>query len=102
MRLSPGQTALFGYGSLLSIRASASPSTAKTGETVTFHASVRFPPPGAQFTYVWDFDDGTHGIGAETTHRYANSGDLSPRVTVKGTGGSTASNRRSTRHRFRS
>jgi hypothetical protein len=77
-------------GSLLSIRASASPSTAKTGQTITFRASVRFPPPGAQFTYAWDFDDGTHGIGAQATHKYSSSGDFTPRVTVHGSGGSTA------------
>jgi hypothetical protein len=77
-------------GSLLSIRASASPTTVKTGQTITFRASVRFPPAGASFTYTWDFDDGTSGSGATVTHTYNSSGNLEPRVTVHGSGGSTA------------
>jgi hypothetical protein len=77
-------------GSLLSIRASASPTTVRTGQTVTFHASVRFPPPGASYTYTWDFDDGGSGTGPAVTHTYNVSGDLQPRITVRGTGGSTA------------
>ncbi len=77
-------------GSLLSIRATASPRTAKTGQTVTFRASVRFPPPGASFTYTWDFQDGTSGSGPSVTHTFNSSGNLEPRVTVRGSGGSTA------------
>jgi hypothetical protein len=77
-------------GTLLSIRAGASPTTVKTGQTVTFRASVRFPPPGASFTYEWDFDDGGTGSGPTVTHRYQSSGNLEPRVTVHGSGGSTA------------
>ncbi len=77
-------------GSLLSIRATATPGTVKTGQTVTFHADVRFAPAGASFIYTWDFQDGATGSGATVTHRFRTSGDLEPRVTVRGSGGSTA------------
>jgi len=75
-------------GSLLSVRATASPSTVKVGQTVTFHASVAFAPPGASFTYEWDFGDGSSASGATVTHQYELSGDFTARVTVHGTGGS--------------
>jgi hypothetical protein len=78
-------------GSLLSIRATASPTTVKVGESVTFTASVRFAPPGATFTYTWDFGDGESAIGATVTHRYKLSGNLEPRVVVRGSGGSSGS-----------
>ena len=77
-------------GSLLSIRATATPATVKTGQTVTFHADVRFAPAGASFTYTWDFQDGSTGSGPTVTHKFQTSGDLEPRVTVHGSGGSTA------------
>lgn len=77
-------------GSLLSVRASVSPTTAKVGQTVTFRASVRFAPAGASYTYTWDFNDGESAIGATVTHKYKASGNLVPRITVRGTGGSTA------------
>jgi hypothetical protein len=77
-------------GSLLSIRASASPTTVKIGQTVTFQASIRFAPAGASFAYTWDFNDGTSASGATVTHQFRVSGTLQPRVTVRGSGGSTA------------
>lgn len=77
-------------GSLLSVRASASPTTVEVGQTVTFRASIRFPPAGASYTYTWDFNDGESAVGATVTHRYKVSGNLIPRVTVRGSGGSDA------------
>lgn len=76
-------------GSLLSVRASATPSTVRVGQTVTFKASVRFAPGGASYTYTWDFNDGESATGATVTHRYKVSGNLLARVTVSGSGGST-------------
>ncbi len=76
-------------GSLLSVRASASPSTVKTGQTVTFKASVSSPPAGAQISYSWDFGDGTTGFGASVTHTYSVSGDLQATVKAQGSGGSS-------------
>jgi len=77
-------------GSLLSISASASPRRVKTGQTVTFTANVQSAPPGAQLTYLWDFGDGTRGIGKTITHQYSVSGDLQAQVKVQGSGGTTA------------
>jgi hypothetical protein len=76
-------------GSLLSVRASASPTSIKVGQSITFSSSVRFAPPGAQLSYVWDFGDGTSGVGAQVTHRYAVSGDLQAQIKVQGANGST-------------
>jgi hypothetical protein len=76
-------------GTLLSVEASASPTTVKAGKPVTFHAKVAAPPPGAQLTYVWDFGDGTRGFGQDITHTYQNSGDLQAQIKVQGSGGYT-------------
>jgi hypothetical protein len=76
-------------GSLLSVTATASPTTVGVGQTVTFRASLRAAPKGASYTYTWDFNDGQSAIGVTVTHRYTASGELNPRVTVRGTGGSS-------------
>ena len=75
-------------GSLLSVRATASPTRVEVGETVTFRASVRFAPTGAAYRYTWDFNDGGSDSGATVTHKYKRSGNLLPRVLVQGSGGS--------------
>jgi hypothetical protein len=77
-------------GSLLSVRASGSPTAVKVGQSITFTSSVRFAPPGAQLSYVWDFGDGTSGAGAQVTHRYTVSGDLQAQIKVQGANGTTA------------
>jgi hypothetical protein len=77
-------------GSLLSVKATATPTSVKTGQSVTFTATVQVPPPGAQLTYLWDFGDGTRGIGRTITHQYSISGDIQAQVKVQGSGGSTA------------
>jgi hypothetical protein len=75
-------------GGLLAVEATASPTSAKTGQTITLKAHVRFAPPGASFTYTWNFDDGGAGSGQQTTHRYTNGGDFEVLVQVRGVGGS--------------
>jgi hypothetical protein len=80
-----------GGGSLLAVRASASPRRTSVGRTVTFGASVRFPPPGATFSYQWDFGDGTTGYGQRVTHQYTQDGDLLAQVSVDGSGSTSAS-----------
>jgi hypothetical protein len=77
-------------GSLLSVRLNASPTKVKLGQSVTFSASVRFAPAGAQLDYTWDFGDGTRGVGAQVTHQYTVSGDLQAQVKVQGANGSTS------------
>lgn len=79
-----------GGGALLPVRASASPRRTSTGRSVSFRASVRFPPPGATLTYEWNFGDGTQGFGAQVAHRYTHEGDFHVQVTATGSGGSTA------------
>jgi hypothetical protein len=76
-------------GSLLSVRANASPQTVRVGEKVTFSSSIAFKPP-ASYTYLWDFGDGNVGSGATVTHTYEISGVMRASVKVQGSGGSTA------------
>jgi hypothetical protein len=77
-------------GTLLPVKASASPTRVKVGQSVTFTAKVPYPPPGANLVYIWDFGDGTRGLGARVTHQYQTSGDLQAQIKVQGSGGSTA------------
>ncbi|MDX6707773.1 MAG: hypothetical protein QOI48_3619 [Solirubrobacteraceae bacterium] len=77
-------------GGLLAIKAQASRRKVRTGDMVTFSARVRFPPPGAQLTYRWDFGDGASATGEQATHVYTIAGDMQAQVSVRGTAGSTA------------
>ncbi len=43
--------------------------SAKVGEMVSFNASVTDGQP--PFSYLWDFGDGTGGVGLSTAHAYA-------------------------------
>ncbi len=74
---------------LLPLKATASRTRLKVGGSVTFHASVPAPPQGANLTYIWDFGDGTRGIGPDISHKYDTSGELQATVKVQGSGGST-------------
>jgi hypothetical protein len=75
-------------GGLLAVEVTASTTTAKVGQSITFTARVRFAPPGASFTYNWNFDDGTSGTGRVVSHAYSYSSDFQPLVQVDGVGGS--------------
>jgi hypothetical protein len=77
-------------GTLLAVRASASPKKVKPGTPVTFSARVRFPPAGAQITYHWDFGDGTTATGPRVTHSFDVEGDQQIQVAARATGGSTS------------
>jgi hypothetical protein len=76
-------------GTLLAVRASASPKQTKPGKPVTFSARVRFPPAGANITYHWDFGDGTTAVGQRVTHTFDVEGDQQIQVAARGAGGST-------------
>jgi hypothetical protein len=78
-------------GGLLSVEVKASPTSGKVGDTISFTARVRFAPPGASFTYTWNFDDGGSGSGQSTSHKYTYGGDFEPLVQVQGSGGSQCS-----------
>jgi hypothetical protein len=77
-------------GTLLAVRATASPKQTKPGETVTFSARVKFPPAGAQITYHWDFGDGTTAVGQRVTHTFASEGDMQVQVAARGANGATS------------
>ena len=77
-------------GSLLSVKVTASARTAKVGQTITFTAELQEPPPGASYSYVWNFDDGRTATGQTVTHRYDAAGNYGPSVEVTGSGGTNA------------
>lgn len=73
-------------GGLLAVEATATPTSAKVGETIRFTARVKFAT--ANYTYTWSFDDGGGGSsGATTSHKFTYGGDFQPQVTVRGVGG---------------
>ena len=78
-------------GTLLAVKATASPTKVKPGKPVTFSARVRFPPSGARITYHWDFGDGTTAVGPRVTHSFAFDSEQQVQVAARGTNGSTAS-----------
>jgi hypothetical protein len=77
-------------GTLLAVRATATPKQTKPGQPVTFSARVKFPPAGAQITYHWDFGDGTTAEGQRVTHTFASDGDMQVQVAARGTNGATS------------
>ena len=65
------------------------PSTAYTGETVTFDASASYDPDGTITSYFWNFGDGTNSTGTVTTHSYADDGVYTIPLTVTDNDGLT-------------
>lgn len=59
------------------------PSSAETGEAVTFSANAAAPGTPA-VTYQWDFGDGVQVQGRQVNHAYTHPGNY--RVTLRGTG----------------
>ncbi|MDP2711384.1 MAG: PKD domain-containing protein [Solirubrobacteraceae bacterium] len=70
-------------GSDIPVKATASPTKVTVGKTVRFEASVRFSPPGSQFSYEWEFGDGQVASGARVTHAYDTSGPILAQVSVR-------------------
>jgi PKD repeat protein/KaiC/GvpD/RAD55 family RecA-like ATPase len=56
--------------------------TVYTGETIYFNASESYDPDGYIANYLWDFGDGTNGIGVTVAHEYAEDGNYTVRLTV--------------------
>jgi hypothetical protein len=77
-------------GTLLAVKATASARKVQRGKPVTFSARVRFPPPGAQITYRWNFGDGTTAVGQRVTHSFDVDAEQQVQVSARGTNGSTA------------
>jgi PKD repeat protein len=60
-----------------------SPSSPAVGQSVSFDASTSKASTGRTITsYAWNFDDGTTGSGAQTSHAYNRTGSFNVRLTV--------------------
>ena len=53
---------------------SATPSTAKLGESITFSGAASTDSDGNITSYQWDFDDGYTASGESVTHTYSDRG----------------------------
>ena len=64
---------------------SASQTTAKISESITFSAKYSTDMDGNinSYTYTWDFGDGYKGSGVSLTHTYAEAGEYTVSLTVK-------------------
>lgn len=68
--------------SQLQVEARASKTSVRARKAVTFSATASGAGAGEQYTYKWNFDDGTTATGAKVTHRYAKRGRYDVLVTV--------------------
>jgi PKD repeat protein len=66
-----------------------SPSSVYTNEVAEFNASASYDSDGTITIYVWDFGDGTTGIGVNTSHSYADDGECVVTLTVYDNKGAT-------------
>lgn len=74
-------------GESLRVRAKATPLRTRTGEKVSFSATVEGAGAGEQLTFSWYFDDGSARVsGAEASHSFAKRGsyDVVVGVTTPG------------------
>ena len=61
--------------------------TAYAGATITFNASASEDVDGVIQSYLWDFGDGSTGVGRTVDHRYASPGPRTVALTVTSNGG---------------
>jgi hypothetical protein len=69
----------------------AGPSTATTGQIVTFDGSGSTDPDGTIANFAWSFGDGTSGTGAVVTHSYTTANTFIVTLTVTDNSGKTNS-----------
>jgi len=69
----------------------AGPSTATTGQSVTFIGGGSTDPDGTITSYAWNFGDGTTGTGVNATHTYVTTGSFTVTLTVTDNSGNTNS-----------
>lgn len=67
------------------------PTTGQTGRSISFDATGSSDPDGTIVSYIWDFGDGSSGLGATTSHSYTTPGTYTVRLTITDNTGSTAS-----------
>jgi PKD repeat protein len=53
------------------------------GQTLSFDGSTSHDPDGTIKRYVWNFGDGTHGVGKSVTHVFGKSGHYPVRLRVE-------------------
>ncbi len=58
---------------------------------MVFDASGSFDPDGSIQSYVWDFGDGTTGVGSIVVHTYESPGEYTVTLTVTDNAGMTYS-----------
>jgi Ca2+-binding RTX toxin-like protein len=68
--------------------ASASPTSAQTGQNVTFSGSATDPEGGDVLSYSWAFDDGGSATGESVQHAFATAGQHTATLTVTDQAGS--------------
>jgi PKD repeat protein len=76
-------------GHVLSVQASASPTSTQAGQQVQFSAVATGAEPEEQISsYAWSFGDGTTADGQSVSHTFSGSGTYAVRVTATGSAGS--------------
>jgi PKD domain len=71
--------------------ATAAPTSAAAGQSVTFSAAAACDPDGDALVFSWSFDDGTAASGQSVSKAFATGGTHVGTVTVSDPGGRTAS-----------
>jgi photosystem II stability/assembly factor-like uncharacterized protein len=66
---------------------SASPTAQEINKAVDFDASTSLAPDGIIVSYIWDFGDGTSGLGKTITHSYSSASSYQAKLTVTDTNG---------------
>lgn len=67
----------------------ASKTSARTGEAITFNASSSYDSDGSIVSYAWDFGDGSTASGVVVKHSYSSAGTYTVELTVTDSDGAT-------------
>jgi hypothetical protein len=84
-----GQSAASGQSSALPIAAISDIGQTRVGQRLTLNARASFVPAGnnENFTYSWNFGDGTRADGIEVSHTYTAAGSYTLTLDVSAPGG---------------
>jgi PKD domain len=75
-------------GNVVTVQASASPTSTVAGSPVEFTATAAGGLPGESFSFDWTFGDGGSATGESISHAFGGSGTYEARVTAVGGDGS--------------